>query len=158
MKTGLVNGCFDLLHEGHKLMLSEALANCDHLTVALNSDASVTRLKGPMRPIQNWENRFWAIERWYEGLSWVKPRWDLLTPIAVIPFEGDDQKLLLQIRPQILFKGYDHGALPIFYRRIGWKHLPVGEPVFEGPEIHQCGRIEGVSTTKLLEQMQHESA
>ena len=157
MKTGLVNGCFDLLHEGHKLMLAEALANCDHLTVALNSDASVTRLKGPTRPIQNWENRFWAIERWYEGLSWVKPRWDLLTPIAVIPFEGDDQKLLLQIRPQILFKGYDHNPLPIFYRRIGWKKLAPGEPVFEGPEIHQCGKVEGVSTTKLLEQM-HESA
>ena len=135
-------------------MLAEALANCDHLTVALNSDASVTRLKGPMRPIQNWENRFWAIERWYEGLSWVKPRWELLTPIAVIPFEGDDQKLLLQIRPQILFKGYDHNPLPIFYRRIGWKKLAPGEPAFEGPEVHQCGRVEGVSTTILLEKMQ----
>jgi len=53
LKVGFANGCFDLIHPGHVRLLSEARAACDRLIVALNTDASVKRLKGPTRPLQN---------------------------------------------------------------------------------------------------------
>jgi D-beta-D-heptose 7-phosphate kinase / D-beta-D-heptose 1-phosphate adenosyltransferase len=53
LKVGFANGCFDLIHPGHVRLLSEARAACDRLIVALNTDASVKRLKGPSRPLQN---------------------------------------------------------------------------------------------------------
>jgi D-beta-D-heptose 7-phosphate kinase / D-beta-D-heptose 1-phosphate adenosyltransferase len=52
LRIGFTNGCFDLLHPGHIKLLSEARAGCDRLIVGLNSDASVTRLKGEGRPLQ----------------------------------------------------------------------------------------------------------
>ncbi|MGH6967707.1 MAG: D-glycero-beta-D-manno-heptose-7-phosphate kinase, partial [Stellaceae bacterium] len=53
LKIGFTNGCFDLIHPGHVSLLAEAQAACDRLVVGLNSDASVQRLKGPERPVQN---------------------------------------------------------------------------------------------------------
>lgn len=53
LKVGFTNGCFDLLHPGHVELLRRARAICDRLIVALNTDASVRRLKGPNRPVQN---------------------------------------------------------------------------------------------------------
>ncbi len=50
---GFTNGCFDLLHPGHVGLLARARAACDRLVVALNTDASVRRLKGPTRPVQS---------------------------------------------------------------------------------------------------------
>jgi len=53
LKVGFTNGCFDLLHPGHVGLLARARATCDRLVVALNTDASVRRLKGPTRPVQS---------------------------------------------------------------------------------------------------------
>ena len=53
LRIGFTNGCFDILHPGHVKVLTGARAACDRLIVGLNSDASVTRLKGEGRPIQN---------------------------------------------------------------------------------------------------------
>ena len=53
LRVGFANGCFDLIHPGHVRLLTEARARCDRLIVALNTDASVQRLKGPTRPLQN---------------------------------------------------------------------------------------------------------
>lgn len=53
VRVGFTNGCFDLLHPGHIDLLKRARATCDRLVVALNTDASVQRLKGPGRPVQN---------------------------------------------------------------------------------------------------------
>jgi len=55
--VGFANGCFDLLHPGHVSLLQQAAAGCDRLVVALNSDASVRRLKGPTRPVQDEQAR-----------------------------------------------------------------------------------------------------
>ncbi len=57
LKVGFTNGCFDLLHPGHVTLLGQARAACDRLVVGINSDASVKRLKGPDRPVQNQEAR-----------------------------------------------------------------------------------------------------
>jgi D-beta-D-heptose 7-phosphate kinase / D-beta-D-heptose 1-phosphate adenosyltransferase len=53
LKVGFTNGCFDLLHPGHIELLRRSRATCDRLIVALNSDASIRRLKGETRPVQN---------------------------------------------------------------------------------------------------------
>ena len=150
MQIGFVNGCFDELHEGHRLMLAECLANCEYLVIALNSDRWIRKKKGPGRPSQDWRMRMWAIYDWHVDLRMTNR--GEVTPIAVVPFEGDDQGLLMHIRPNILFKGYDHSSLPIFYRKVGWKKLPDGEKIFEGPKIHQCQHLPGFSTTAILEQ------
>jgi D-beta-D-heptose 7-phosphate kinase/D-beta-D-heptose 1-phosphate adenosyltransferase len=51
--VGFTNGCFNLLHPGHMHIFEQARANCDRFIVGLNADASITRLKGPTRPVQN---------------------------------------------------------------------------------------------------------
>ena len=53
LTVGFANGCFDLIHPGHVALIRQAAAACDRLIVALNSDASVRRLKGPARPVQD---------------------------------------------------------------------------------------------------------
>ena len=57
LKVGFTNGCFDLLHPGHVSLLSQAKAACDRLIVGLNTDASVSKLKGPTRPVQKEQGR-----------------------------------------------------------------------------------------------------
>lgn len=146
--VGFVNGCFDLLHTGHQLLLSEAMDQCDHLIVAVNSDASVKRLKGEARPINNWWTRAADIQRFLQNVTAGTDK-----TFAVIPFEGQEDPLLMNIRPHRLFKGYDHSTSKIFYRRIGWKSTP--GPVFEGPEVIQCGHVPGVSTTAILAEQNH---
>jgi D-beta-D-heptose 7-phosphate kinase/D-beta-D-heptose 1-phosphate adenosyltransferase len=49
LTVGFTNGCFDILHPGHVALLKAARGRCDRLVVALNTDASVARLKGPQR-------------------------------------------------------------------------------------------------------------
>ena len=56
-KVGFTNGCFDILHPGHIASLSEAARDSDMLVVALNSDASVKRLKGEGRPVNDQDTR-----------------------------------------------------------------------------------------------------
>ena len=155
MKIGLVNGCWDLFHDGHKLMLATALSNCDHLVIAMNSDASVKRLKGKERPINDWHTRFWAIYDWHLKLRLSNDR--EFPTIAIIPFEGNKDPLLMNLRPHIFFVGYDHKPHPLFYRRIGWKNLPDGEKAFEGPEIFHLPHLPGISTSKLIEESQNAS-
>lgn len=90
------NGCFDLLHPGHVAYLEEARALGDFLVVGLNSDASVARLKGPSRPLQDEEAR----ARILLGLRSVD---------AVIRFDEDTPlELIAALRPQILVKGGDY--------------------------------------------------
>jgi rfaE bifunctional protein nucleotidyltransferase chain/domain len=90
------NGCFDLIHPGHVQYLEDARALGDSLVVGLNSDASVRRLKGPSRPLQDEEAR----ARILLGLRSVD---------AVIRF-GEDTPfdLISALQPDILIKGGDY--------------------------------------------------
>ena len=95
-KIVFTNGCFDLLHPGHLQTLSQARAMGDYLIVGLNSDASVQRLKGPARPIQNQMHR----QTMLNGLQVVD---------AVIVFEEDTPlKLIQSLCPDVLVKGGDY--------------------------------------------------
>lgn len=90
------NGCFDLIHPGHVQYLEDARALGDCLVVGLNSDASVARLKGPGRPVQDQ----WARARVLLGLRSVD---------AVILFQEDTpRELIAAIRPDVLVKGGDY--------------------------------------------------
>lgn len=90
------NGCFDLLHPGHVSLLRQAKAAGDYLVVGLNSDASVRRLKGPTRPVQDETSRAFVLS----ALDCV----DL-----VVLFDDDTPlKLIEALRPDILVKGADY--------------------------------------------------
>jgi rfaE bifunctional protein nucleotidyltransferase chain/domain len=90
------NGCFDLIHPGHVQYLADARAQGDFLVVGLNSDASVARLKGPGRPLQDEAARAAVLL----GLRSVD---------AVVRFDEDTPLELIQaLRPDVLVKGGDY--------------------------------------------------
>lgn len=92
----MTNGCFDIVHPGHVEYLKEAKALGDRLLVAVNSDASVNRLKGSARPINPLEHRM-AVLAGLESVDWVAP------------FEEDTpEQLICKVLPDILVKGGDY--------------------------------------------------
>jgi D-beta-D-heptose 7-phosphate kinase/D-beta-D-heptose 1-phosphate adenosyltransferase len=95
-RIGFTNGCFDLIHPGHVRLLSRARAECDRLIVGLNTDASVRRLKGPERPVQNETARATVLA----SIGSV----DLVTLFA----RDDPLQLIEAIRPDVLVKGADY--------------------------------------------------
>ena len=96
LRVGLANGCFDLIHPGHVRLLTEARASCDRLVVALNTDASVKRLKGPTRPLQTETARATVMAS--------------LAPVdLVVLFDEDTPFEVIQaLRPDVLVKGADY--------------------------------------------------
>jgi D-beta-D-heptose 7-phosphate kinase/D-beta-D-heptose 1-phosphate adenosyltransferase len=96
LRVGFANGCFDLLHPGHVSLLRQAAAACDRLIVAINSDASVSRLKGPSRPLQSAEARADVLAA-LKGVD------------AVIQFEEDTPlRVITALQPDLLVKGADY--------------------------------------------------
>jgi D-beta-D-heptose 7-phosphate kinase/D-beta-D-heptose 1-phosphate adenosyltransferase len=96
LKIGFTNGCFDLLHPGHVSLLSQARAACDKLIVGVNSDASVKRLKGEERPMQNEAARSAVLA----SLSSVD--------LVVIFAEDTPYEIIQELRPDIIVKGADY--------------------------------------------------
>lgn len=96
LRVGFTNGCFDILHPGHVALLAAARAGCDRLVVGLNEDASVARLKGPGRPVNDLAARATVIA----AIRHVD---------AVVGF-GEDTPLALitALRPDVLVKGADY--------------------------------------------------
>ncbi|MGE0719687.1 MAG: D-glycero-beta-D-manno-heptose-7-phosphate kinase [Alphaproteobacteria bacterium] len=93
---GFTNGCFDLLHPGHVALLKAARAACDRLVVGINSDDSVTRLKGAGRPVQNEAARATVLS----SLGDVD--------LVVIFAEDTPYNLIDALRPDVLVKGADY--------------------------------------------------
>ena len=96
LRIGFANGCFDLIHPGHVHLLAQARAGCDRLIVALNTDASVRRLKGPTRPVQNEDARAIVMAS--------------LSPVDMVVLFDEDTPLELidALRPDVLIKGSDY--------------------------------------------------
>ncbi len=95
-RIGFTNGCFDILHPGHVHLLEQARAGCDRLVVGLNSDASVRRLKGATRPVQQEAARA-AVLASLAGVD------------LVCVFEEDTpEALIAELRPDLLVKGADY--------------------------------------------------
>jgi len=96
LTVGVTNGCFDLLHPGHVSLIRQAAEACDRLIVALNTDESVRRLKGPSRPVQS-ESARAAVAGAIKGVS------------AVILFaEPTPLELIESLQPDVLVKGADY--------------------------------------------------
>lgn len=95
-KVVMTNGCFDILHFGHVSYLKEAREQGDRLIVAVNSDASVQRLKGPTRPINPLAERMGVLAA-LGAVDWV------------VPFDEDTPRnLIAAVLPDILVKGGDY--------------------------------------------------
>lgn len=129
-KVVFTNGCFDLLHVGHVRYLQEAKKLGDLLVVALNTDASVKKLKGPTRPVQ--------IEN---------DRAEILAALACVDFttlfnEDTPQNIIQKIIPEILVKGGD------------WKIEQIVGADFvqaNGGKVFSLQFIDGKSTTNLIQ-------
>lgn len=92
----MTNGCFDIIHPGHVQYLKEAKALGHRLLVAVNTDESVSRLKGPSRPINSLEHRMEVLAG-LESVDWV------------VPFAEDTpERLICKLLPDILVKGGDY--------------------------------------------------
>lgn len=132
LKVGFTNGCFDILHRGHVTYLNQARAWCDRLVVGVNSDASIKRLKGEGRPVNDLESRAMVLA----GLGSV----DL-----VAPFEEDTPiKLIEAARPDVLVKGADYTEDQV-----------VGGDLVKswGGEVKLAPIVEGFSTTAAIARM-----
>ena len=125
------NGCFDILHVGHIRLLEEARRQGDRLVVAVNSDASVRRLKGPARPIVGQAER----ARVLAALSAVD---------AVVVFEEDTPLRLIEAtRPDVLVKGGDYTEEEV----VGAREVRVW-----GGRVELIPLVPGTSTTRLISQ------
>ena len=126
---GFTNGCFDLLHEGHIYSIFEAKKKCDYLIVGINSDISISRIKGPSRPMDNQANRVLNLSK-LNGVD------------AVIIFHDDTPfKLIKDINPNILFKGADYKDKEI----VGSKFI-----IKNGGKVELIDILNGYSTTNII--------
>jgi D-beta-D-heptose 7-phosphate kinase / D-beta-D-heptose 1-phosphate adenosyltransferase len=129
LRVGFTNGCFDILHPGHVKVLTAARGACDRLIVGLNSDASVKRLKGEGRPVQNETAR-----------AEVLAALEAVDLVAI--FEEDTPlKLITAIKPSVLVKGGDYT-----------RETVVGHEIVEahGGEVMLVSTLQGHSTTSLV--------
>lgn len=134
LRVGFTNGCFDLIHPGHVRLLARARARCDRLVVALNSDASTKRLKGPTRPVQDEVSR--------ANVMAAIGACDL-----VVLFEEDTPlNIITKLLPNMLFKGADWGSIDKI----------VGHDVVlaHGGEVALLDFEQGHSTTNLIAKAQ----
>ena len=131
-KIVFTNGCFDIVHLGHIDYLEKARQLGDKLVLGLNSDASVSRIKGPLRPVVNEYSR----ARLMAALSFVD---------TVILFdEPTPLQLIEAIKPDILVKGDDYSIETI----VGADFV-----LANGGDVKTIALVEGYSTTKLIEKI-----
>ena len=130
LRVGFTNGCFDILHPGHVKVLTAARGACDRLIVGLNSDASVRRLKGEGRPVQDEQARA-------EVLAALEA-----VDLVVIFEEDTPIELIAQVKPSVLVKGGDYTREQV-----------VGHEIVEanGGEVLLVDILQGFSTTSLVQ-------
>jgi len=130
-KVVFTNGCFDILHVGHVKYLQEAKSFGDILIVGLNSDESVSRLKGPSRPINSVEDRAYLLAA-LEAVDYV------------VPFESDTPHDLIQlVAPDTLVKGGDYEGKSV----VGTEFAS---------ELKLVQFVDGKSTTRTIEKIKNQ--
>lgn len=133
-KIVFTNGCFDIIHSGHVAYLNEAKKLGDILIVGMNSDESVSRLKGPTRPVNREQDRKFVLEN-LKSVDYVE-----------IFSEDTPLNLIKHIKPSILVKGGD------------WKieQIVGGDFVKAlGGEVYSLKFIDGYSTTSIIEKIKN---
>lgn len=131
-KIVFTNGCFDLIHTGHTRYLAKAKSLGDVLVVAVNSDASVRKIKGDKRPINGQEDRAETLGA-LESVDYV-----------VIFDEPDPHRVISELQPDVLVKGGDWPLDKI-----------IGRDIVEarGGKVVSTGYIPGASTTGIIERI-----
>lgn len=129
LRVGFTNGCFDIVHAGHIEILRQARATCDRLVVGLNSDASVSRLKGPSRPVQMEQSR-----------AAVLAAIDAVDMVVVFD-EETPLDLIRRLEPTDLIKGADYTEDQV-----------VGADIVKraGGRVHLIPLVPGLSTTNAV--------
>ncbi|MET3979437.1 rfaE bifunctional protein nucleotidyltransferase chain/domain [Mucilaginibacter sp. UYP25] len=135
-KVVFTNGVFDLLHLGHITYLSKAAELGDKLIIGLNADASVKRLKGESRPVNDQNNRAALLA----ALFFVD---------AVILFEEDTpRELISELLPDVLVKGADYTVDQIAGAR---------EVLANGGEVKTITLVDGYSSTSIINRIKAQS-
>lgn len=128
-KVVFTNGCYDILHPGHIRLLETARSLGDVLILALNTDASVQRIKGPLRPMLTQDDRAQLT--------------DALEAVTAVTFfdEETPRELIAEVLPDVLVKGAD------------WSHFIAGREEVEaaGGEVKALPLEPGYSTTNLVD-------
>lgn len=126
------NGCFDILHRGHVEYLAQAADLGDKLIVGLNTDASVKRLKGESRPVNDEKSRALMLSA--------------LQFVDVVVFFGEDTpyELIKQVQPDILVKGNDYKPEEI----VGYDIVTA-----KGGKVLTIDLVEGFSTTNIIKRL-----
>lgn len=129
-KLVFTNGCFDILHRGHLEVLTASAGFGDVLVVGLNTDASVQRLKGPERPVNDQGFR-----------SWMMASLELVDAVTLFD-EPTPKELIEAIQPDVIVKGGDYSPDQV-----------VGADVVmaRGGEVKIVPIVKGYSTTSLIE-------
>lgn len=128
------NGCFDLVHLGHIDYLEKARALGNRLVLGLNTDASVSRIKGPLRPVVN----EYARSRMMAAMQFVD--------LVVLFDEPTPKELIEAIRPNILVKGDDYTVATIVGADFVLAH---------GGRVETIPLVQGYSTTSLIERIKN---
>ena len=129
------NGCFDILHRGHVEYLSKAADLGDILIIGLNTDASVKRIKGPSRPVNDEKARAVVLA----ALEFVD---------AIMFFDEDTPyNLIKNVQPDVLVKGKDYKAEDI----VGYDIV-----TNKGGKVETIELVEGFSTTNTINKMKYE--
>lgn len=132
----MTNGCFDILHAGHVAYLRQARERGDRLIVAVNDDASVSRLKGPERPVNDLEGRM-AVLAGLESVDWV------------VPFTEDTpERLICAVLPDVLVKGGDYRPEQVAGGRCVQEH---------GGEVVILDFVDGRSTSRIIDTIRAQS-
>lgn len=131
-KIVFTNGCFDIIHAGHVGYLEDSRRLGDRLVVAINSDESVSRLKGPARPINPVDRRM-AVLAGLESVDWV------------VSFADDTPERLLELmKPDVLVKGGDYTEDQV----VGWEIVKA-----YGGEVKVLSFFDDCSTTAIVEKI-----
>ena len=135
-KVVFTNGCFDLLHAGHVHYLARARSFGDCLVLGLNNDASVRRLKGPMRPINNELDRAEVVGA-LRSVDYV-----------VLFGEQTAETLIAKVKPDVYCKGGDYTLDTLPEAKIVQSY---------GGHVEFIDIVEGRSTTNVIEKIKAES-
>lgn len=131
-KIVFTNGCFDILHRGHISYLAQAADLGNFFIIGLNSDASVKRLKGPLRPLQDEQTRALVLA----SLHFVN---------AVILFNEETPfNLINKVQPDVLVKGGDYEITKI----VGYNIVTA-----KGGLVTTIPFVSGFSTTSIINKM-----
>jgi rfaE bifunctional protein nucleotidyltransferase chain/domain len=131
-KIVFTNGCFDILHRGHIEYLSKAADLGDVLIVGLNTDSSVSRIKGPKRPVVDEQSRALLLAALH------------FTTAIVLFDESTPYELIKKVQPDILVKGKDYQAEEV----VGYDIVTA-----KGGKVETITLVDGFSTTGMIQKL-----